>query len=167
MAKQIKKTEVPLTEDMSYDKKVELVVKEFESVLDALLQQFGQKWFSVYDIEKVLRVNHDLAKQTLEMCYYSGMFEKMDGKPKYRHILFNSNGLDSVLDSVHSMIRMHHERLFYCNVAEKLIHGIIKEAQQAKEEPKPTKTPKSNGKKDKKPTAKSRVQRDSVQQGEV
>jgi hypothetical protein len=167
MAKQIKKTEVPLTEEMSYDQKVELVVKEFESVLDALLQQFGQKWFSVYDIEKVLRVNHDLAKQTLEMCYYSGMFEKMDGKPKYRHILFNSNGLDSVLDSVHSMIRMHHERLFYCNVAEKLIHGIIKEAQQTKEEPKPTKTPKSNGKKDKKPTAKSRVQRDSVQQGEV
>ena len=47
MAKQIKKTEVPLTEEMSYDQKVELVVKEFESVLDALLHQFGQKWFSV------------------------------------------------------------------------------------------------------------------------
>ena len=167
MAKQITKTEVPLTEEMSYDQKVELVVKEFESVLDALLHQFGQKWFSVYDIEKVLRVNHDVAKQTVEMCYYSGMFEKMDGKPKYRHILFNSNGLDSVLDSVHSMIRLHHERLFYCNVAEKLIIGIIKEAQEKKEEPETTKTPKSNGKKAKKPTAKSRVQRDTVQQGEV
>jgi hypothetical protein len=162
--KQIEKQEVPLTPEMSYEEKVSLVVNEFESVLDVLINQFERKWFTVYDVEKVLSVDHQVAKQAVEMCYYSGLLDKMHGKPKYQHVLFNTNGLEGVFKSIEAMRDMHNERLFYCNVADRLINDIAQKAIEQKnsmqaeqeEKPKTTKT-KSNGKKAKKPTAESGV----------